>query len=297
MKIRRLFEIIYLLLNRKILTAKELSQHFEVSLRTIYRDVELLSSAGIPIYMTKGKGGGISLVSGFVLNKTVLTHSEKEDILSALNAVAAVNPEENNSTIRKISSMFGNTNTDWVEVDFSNWTDEDGESTIFETLKMSIIGKQKVQFLYHSVKESLTRVVEPLKLCFKGQSWYLYAYCTIRQDCRFFKLRRIKKLERLDEYFDRVSPAKTIRADNSFHDDFVTLTLKISKEMSYRVYDEFCAYETLADGSFLVEITMPNGKWIYNYLASFSSHCEIIKPQSIRLQFKEELQKTLNLYL
>ena len=297
MKIHRLFEIVHLLLNRKTLTAKELSQHFEVSLRTIYRDVELLSVTGIPIYMTKGKNGGISLLDDFVLNKAVLTNSEKEDILSALSAIASVNFKQPNTTLQKISSIFGNADTDWIEVDFSNWANHEEEPLLFDTLKTTILGKQNVQFIYSSKNGSMLRAVEPLKLCFRGQSWYLYAYCSLREDYRFFKLRRIKKLELLTEHFDRSTPPQIIDKDTFFPDQFVTIKLKISVEMAYRVYDEFSQYEMLPDGSFLAELTIPEGVWIYQYLATFGKHCEIIEPLRIRLQIKDELQKTLNQYL
>lgn len=125
---------------------------FEVSPRTIYRDVELLSSAGIPIYMTKSKGGGISLLSDFVLNKTVLTDNERLDILSALHAVEAVSLEQTNTAVQKLSSLFGNTNADWIEVDFSGWANADEEAQFFGTLKAAIIKKKRVEFHYHSSK-------------------------------------------------------------------------------------------------------------------------------------------------
>lgn len=87
MQINRLFEIVYILLDKKRVTSRELAERFEVSSRTIYRDIETLSAAGIPVYMSKGKGGGISLLPDFVLNKAVITDEEKEEILSSLKAV------------------------------------------------------------------------------------------------------------------------------------------------------------------------------------------------------------------
>lgn len=297
MQISRLFEMIYILLNKDSMTAKAFAEHFEVSQRTIYRDVELLSAAGIPIYMTKGKGGGISLLPDFVLNKTVLTDSEKADILSALHAVDAVSLEQTNTAISKLSSMFGGANSDWLEVDFSGWANAEKEAAVFTTLKTAILSKKKAAFLYHSGEGSLRRVVEPLKLCFKGQSWYLYAYCTLRSDYRFFKLRRIKELSVLEDTFQRISPAKLFDGNKIFQDDFVTITLRLSDEMAYRVYDEFPQHELQADGSFLVQLVMPRGDWVYHYLATFGEHCEIISPEDIRLQIKEKLKKTLIQYL
>lgn len=297
MQINRLFEMVYLLLNKESVTAGELATHFEVSPRTIYRDVELLSSAGIPIYMTKGKGGGISLLPDFVLNKAVLTDGEKSDILSALHAVEAVSLEQANTAVKKLSSLFGNTNVDWVEVDFSGWANADEEARLFSTLKAAIIGKKKVTFYYSGSEGSMQRTVEPLKLCFKGQSWYLYAFCTMRQDNRFFKLRRIKNLVLLGECFERTAPAKIFHDGKVFQDDFVTITLKLSQKMAYRVYDEFSQYELLPDGDFIAQLTMPRGDWVYQYLATFGEHCEILEPEDIRLQIKDKLQKTLKHYL
>ncbi|MEA5085141.1 MAG: YafY family protein [Lachnospiraceae bacterium] len=297
MQINRLFEIVYLLLNKESVTAGEIAKQFEVSRRTIYRDVELLSSAGIPIYMTKGKGGGIALLPDFVLNKAVLTENEKSDILSALNAMDSISLEKADTAVKKLSSLFGNADSDWVEVDFSGWTNAETEALTFAALKNAILQKVVVKFLYHSGKGSLEREVEPLKLCFKGQGWYLYGYCRVRDDCRFFKLRRIKNLTVLTEEFKRQKPNKILDGGKVFQDDFVTITLKFSKEMAYRVYDEFLNCELLPDGSFKATLTMPRGEWVYHYLATFGEHCEILEPIDIRLQIKEKLQKTLSRYL
>ena len=300
MQINRLFQMIYLLLHKKVITAKDFASYFEVSTRTIYRDVEHLSSAGIPIYMTKGKGGGISLISNFVLNKTLLTNTEKTEILSAMHAIKAVNLEESNTALQKLSALFGGQNTDWVEVDFCGWANGASgqeEAELFAILKDSIISKKQIIFLYYGVEYSTKRVVEPLKLCFKGQNWYLYAYCTLRKDFRFFKLRRMKELLVSHEIIQRVAPSKVLVDESSFGDDMVTLTLKLSKEMAYRVYDEFHQYQTLYNGDFIAEITMPKGEWIYHYIATFGEYCEILSPDDVRGQVKEKLQKTLQRYL
>lgn len=297
MQINRLFEMVYLLLNKDSVTAGEMAKHFEVSPRTIYRDVELLSSAGIPIYMTKGKGGGISLLPDFVLNKAVLTESEKADILSALHAMDSLSLEKTDTAVKKLSLLFGNADSDWIEVDFSGWANADEEASTFSTLKNAILQKAVVKFLYYSGKGSMEREVEPLKLCFKGQGWYLYGYCRVRNDYRFFKLRRIKNLSVLTEQFKRQERSKIFDGKKVFQDDFVTITLKFSKEMAYRVYDEFSNCELLPDGSFKATLTMPRGEWVYYYLATFGEHCEILEPIDIRLQIKEKLQKNLSQYL
>ena len=160
MQTNRLFEIIYILLDKKLVTAKELAEHFEVSTRTIYRDVEVLSGAGVPIYMNKGKGGGIALLPEFVLNKTVITEQEREDILSSLSALGAVSLNDKKATLEKMSSLFGSSNTNWIEVDFGFWADGENEALLFLTIKQAILQKQIVRLAYINAKgESLAREV------------------------------------------------------------------------------------------------------------------------------------------
>ncbi|WP_322413598.1 helix-turn-helix transcriptional regulator, partial [Clostridium perfringens] len=133
--INRLFEIIYILLDKENTTAKELAEHFEVSQRTIYRDIEDLSQAGIPIYMSKGKGGGISLLSNFVLNKAILSEEEKREILAAMQGLSAINENEFNGALSKLSSFLGGNNENWIEVDFSNWDKNNDLGEKFTTIK------------------------------------------------------------------------------------------------------------------------------------------------------------------
>lgn len=298
MQINRLFEIVYILLEKRKATAKELAEHFEVSVRTIYRDIEILSGAGIPIYMSKGKGGGVSLLSEFVLNKTVITETEKEEILSALKAVDAVKLGEEDSALRKLGSLFGESQSDWIEVDFGFWADGKREERLFQDIKEAIIGKKVIRFSYANVKGQETeREVEPLKLCFKGESWYLYGYCRKREDCRFFKLKRIRKLQLTEETFMRSCGVQVLRRQQeNYRQETIKLKLKIAREAAYRVYDEFENYEQMEDGSFLVEIRFPKGAWMFYYLISFGRHLEVLEPEEVRKQLKDELNKILDIY-
>ena len=297
MQINRLFEILYILLDKKTATSKELAERFEVSPRTIYRDVEILSGAGIPVYMRKGKGGGISLLPGFILNKTVLTEREKEDILSSLRALKAVSLTETNTALNKLASLFGESSSDWIEVDFSTWANAREETQIFNTLKSAILARKVVSFTYANTQgQESAREAEPLKLCFKGSAWYLYAYCRTKRDVRFFKLKRIKRLHIEEENFQRHSPARVLGEKNPFPQETVTIKLKLSSQVAYRVYDEFDEFERLPDGSFRAEITCPKNEWLFYYLATFGSHCVVLEPEDIRNQVKAQLAKALDNY-
>ena len=121
MPINRLFEIVYVLMEKSTVTAKELAGRFEVSQRTIYRDIETLSESGIPVYMTKGKGGGISLLPEFVFNKALLTEEERREILTSMRAVSALSLSSKSGALSKMQNLFGQRQCDWIEVDFSSW--------------------------------------------------------------------------------------------------------------------------------------------------------------------------------
>ncbi len=298
MRINRLFEIVYLLLDKETMTANELAKRFEVSTRTIYRDIDILSTAGIPIYMSKGKGGGISLLPGYILNKTILTEEEKSGILTSLYAMNSLRPENTDTVLSKLSSLLGEHNSDWIEVDFSNWTNQGNENDIFEQLKTAIFTKSVVTFSYASgKKEEGDRSVIPLKLCFKGQAWYLYGYCKKRLDYRFFKLRRIRNLIVTDSKEECEVPSKVIPERIEYVKEKIHVKIKVQKQMAFRVYDEFESYEVMEDGSFLCTMEVPAEPWIIDYICSFGEYGEVIEPKQLRIDVKERLEKSLKVYL
>ncbi|GAA0084602.1 YafY family protein [Clostridium sp. CTA-7] len=298
MKINRLFEILYILLDKKNITAKELSEHFEVSQRTIYRDIEKLSQSGIPIYMSKGKGGGISLLSNFVLNKAILSEEEKREIIAAMQGLSAINENEFNGALSKLSTFLGGNNENWIEVDFSNWDKNNDLGEKFATIKSSIINKNLLSFKYFGANgESLNRIVEPLKLVFKGQGWYLYGYCRERKDNRFFKLTRINNLNILSENFIRATPNKVlIGEDKEYVSALINLKLKINKKVAFRVYDEFTNYSFDENGDFIVNLKLSKGELSFGYIMSFGENVEVIEPEYVRAELKNRLKCALGQY-
>lgn len=298
MKGNRLFEIIYTLLDKKNVTAKELAEHFEVSQRTIYRDIEDLSQAGVPIYMTKGKGGGISLLSDFILNKAILSQEEKKEILAAMQGLNAVNKSEFNGVLSKLSSFLGGDNENWIEVDFSNWDKNNTLGEKFTTIKNSIINKNLISFEYfNSNGKLLERIVEPLKLVFKGQGWYLYAYCREREDNRFFKLTRMSNINIILENFNRTVPNKIFsEEDTGYYNELIHLKLRIDKKLAFRIYDEFHNYSLDDNGDFIVNLDFPSGDWLFGYLMSFGEYIEVLEPLNIRDEIKKKLMYALKKY-
>ncbi|MDB1954405.1 YafY family protein [Clostridium tertium] len=298
MKGNRLFEIIYILLDKKNVTAKELAEHFEVSQRTIYRDIEDLSQSGVPIYMTKEKGGGISLLSDFILNKAILSQEEKKEILAAMQGLNAVNKSEFNGVLSKLSSFLGGDNENWIEVDFSNWDKNNTLGEKFTTIKNSIINKNLISFEYfNSNGKLLERIVEPLKLVFKGQGWYLYAYCREREDNRFFKLTRMSNINIILENFNRTVPNKIFsEEDTGYYNELIHLKLRIDKKLAFRIYDEFHNYSLDDNGDFIVNLDFPSGDWLFGYLMSFGEYIEVLEPLNIRDEIKKKLMYALKKY-
>lgn len=302
MQINRLFEIIYLLLDKVTMTAAELAEHFEVSSRTIYRDVETLSQAGIPIYAVKGKGGGIRLTENFVLNKSVLTGEEQKKILQSLQGMNAVREEEASPVLSKLSALFGGEWEDWIEIEFSSWNAEDAVSKRFAVLKEAIFSHKKVAFLYSGVNGiSGERRTEPLKLVFRANAWYLYAWCTEKKDFRFFKLSRMEEVIVLDEHFERRRMSDSWNREgrtNIYADKLITVTAVISSNKAYRIAEEMDKKEVekLPDGRYKVRIVMPEDDWMYQYLMTFGADMRVLEPERVREKLIEEYKNSLKQY-
>lgn len=285
MKLERLLEMTTLLINRKKTSAKDLAEHFGVSTRTIYRDIDVLSIAGIPVYTTKGRGGGICLMEEYTLNRSMITDDEKNQIMFGLQSLQATQYPEIDKIIEKVSSVFQTAREQpWVAVDFSGWQGPE-EKDKFLHIKEAILSCHTVSFNYHnSYGEQAHRVAEPLQLLFKGKSWYVYAFCQKHHDIRLFKLSRIRSLEILDTLFTpKRVPQEVINysKDDQKHYTFIHLILRFSPHVGYRLYDEFPleCITACKDGSYMVDISYPEGEWVYTYLLSFGPYVKVLEPK------------------
>ncbi|MCL2564480.1 MAG: YafY family transcriptional regulator [Defluviitaleaceae bacterium] len=300
MQINRLFEIVYLLMDKKRVTANELASHFEVSKRTILRDIDTLSAAGIPIYTTQGKGGGIFIQDNFVLNKTFISEDEQNQILFSLQSMAATELIEADQILSKLQSFFAASNKEWFEVDFSRWGHSAADNIKFEMLKNAIINEFAVSFDYLSAYgESKGRKVYPLKLSFKSKAWYLKSFCLSENNYLVFKFNRISSLEVLDKPFNScnyeisaIEPQKDLLEPCP-----VNIRLLVSPHAKFRIYDEFAESDITAneDGSFTLSMTQ--GQWIHDYILSYGTAVEVLEPQYIRDEMLVRIEKIKNKYL
>ena len=298
MKDNRLFRILYYILEKGKVTASELADKFEVSVRTIYRDIDSISSAGIPIYALQGKGGGIEIAEDFVLRKSLLSENEKQQIMSALQGLDNTAIQHENELLTKLSALFKMKNTSWIEVDFNNWQNNKLYEQTFNDIKSAILSKNIISFTYFSSNEKETsRRVKPVRLLFKSQDWYLYAFCLLRNDFRYFKLSRIKNLEIYTEKFDDNFEDVILKKEMP-HENTVNIKVKFDRKVAFRVYDELNGEITEDnDGNLYIEIEIPNDYNLYNYIFSFGDGAEVLEPKEIRMQIKEMINKMAEKYI
>ena len=284
--------MIYILLHRKSISARELAEQLGVSRRTIYRDIDTLSLAGIPIYTEQGKGGGISLLPDSVLNKSILSEQEQNEILTALHGLSNLKISEANQVLRKLSTIFNKTATNWLEVDFSDWS---GTNDYFNDFKTAILERRIAEFdYYNSYGDKTFRRIEPIQLWFKSKAWYLRGFCLTKQGLRVYKLSRVKNLKLTEEHFSKRDMLDT-QEDSPAHEEQreITVKLRIEPEMKYRVLDEFdeSVIEQQPDGSFIVTVLWPEDHWVYGFLLSFGEYVEVLEPDHLRAILKDKGQK------
>lgn len=334
--IGRQLGIIYLLLSRSNVTAKELAERFEVSVRTIYRDVEALSLAGIPIYGRKGKNGGISLTENFVLNKMMLSKEEQETILAALDSMQQTGASDGDEMIRRLGSFFQMERESWVSIDFSDWSGRRGE--LFERMKTAILQKRLLRFDYYGQNNvMMSRTVEPVQLVFKEFTWYLRAFCRERGAMRMFKVLRMKRVECLEEKFVPDAERYREREENALtgheerrraaekkreltaapaacvedrgedesregaplpDDGTQEVVLRVAASEAWRIYDRFEEEELtcLEDGSFLIRMRVKVDEWVYGMVLGFGAAARVESPAHIREEVKRRLREALNNY-
>ncbi|MDR0326372.1 MAG: YafY family transcriptional regulator [Oscillospiraceae bacterium] len=295
MKLNRLLEITNLLLNRKSVTAAELAERFGVSVRTVYRDIDALSVSGIPVVTSQGSGGGISLMEGFTVNRTAMTGSERDGLMFALQALQATKYPQLDALIDRI--MEKPVRADWVAVDFTPWGSNPNAHERFTVIKTAILQSRAIHIQYinaDNVKSE--REIEPFKLIFKGQAWYMWGYCLKRMDYRLFRVSRIKKAALLDRVFDRdavrvISPPSDEKPD-------VRLLLVFTEDALSRLYDDCDEHMVTQndDGTYTLTVDLPEDEWIYGYILSFGPSVRVASPEHIRRGVEERLRRTLGQY-
>ncbi len=293
----RLFQLLFHLLHRPNCraTAPELAEVLGVSVRTVYRDVDVLSRARVPICTEAGRRGGIYLLQPFVLDWALFAPEERRELLSLTQSLTAVQYPGEGAAVQKLSVLLRDKPPDWLEVDFSRWGRRGPDGEKFQALRGAVLNRREVEMIYLSSSGRRSRrTVRPLQLSYRSRSWYLKAYCLQRQDYRLFKLNRILALTLLERVFEPM-PCPAAEAASACA---VPVVLRVAGEAAHRLYDEFddAQLAQQEDGSYLVTAEMPLDGWLVGYLLSYGARAEVLSPSSLREAVAQQAEKICAVY-
>ncbi len=308
MKIDRLVSIIMILLDKKRIGAQELADMFEVSPRTIYRDIETINIAGVPVRSISGVGGGFEIMPKYKIDRKVFSTTELSSILMGLSNLSnMIRGDELVNALAKVKSFIPAERVKDIElksnqiyIDLSPWISSRNVQAYLEIIKTALQERKLLSFEYADRHGNKTaRTAEPYQLVLKNSVWYWQGYCLKRNDYRLFRISRISNLEMQSEIF---TPRDYPKPQLDFSDILETMQTKIKirihKSAMDRVLD-FCTYEHFSpDGNehYIVNFPFIENDYYYNILFSFGDKCECLEPLHIRSEMKRRIHDIASLY-
>ncbi|MEF3330447.1 YafY family protein [Oceanobacillus oncorhynchi] len=308
MKVSRLVSIIMILLDKQRIGAQELANMFEVSTRTIYRDIDAINMAGIPVRSTSGVGGGFEMMKNYKMDSTVFSTADISTILTGLSSLSnMIQSDELINALAKVKSFIPadrvdeiQLKTDQIHIDLSQWIGYRNVQSYLEILKIALQENKLLSFEYADRHGNSTeREAEACQIVLKGNHWYFQGYCYKRNDFRLFKLARISNLK-LEEIF--FTPQDYQKPLLDFTDILATIQTKIKLRIHKSIMDralDYCKYEDFSpDGDEYYIVTFPfvENDYYYNILLSFGDKCECLEPLHIRTELKRKIHVLANLY-
>ncbi len=300
MKIDRLLGIVMILLQKDKVTAPYLADKFEVSKRTINRDIEALCMAGIPIVTTQGANGGISIADGYRIDKSVLTYDEMQKVVTALKGMDSITPKAaseqllNKFFIQKEQVL---SIKDSIIINLISHYKSDLADKI-AVIREAIIDNILISFHYYSDKGDTERIIEPYYLAFQWSAWYVFGYCKERGDFRLFKLNRLSELKSTGMRFEpRVVEEKHKDFNRYFSDEF-QITVLFDPEVKYRLIDEYGmeSFEVNEDGKLLFRMGFSNKNYMLSWILSFGDKAEVLYPKGLKLEIRGIAENILKHY-
>ena len=308
MKIDRLVSIIMILLDKKRIGAQELADLFEVSPRTIYRDIDTINMAGIPVCSIPGVGGGFEIMQNYKIDKNVFSTTDLAAILMGLSSISSmIRGDELVNALAKVRSFIPADRAKDIElkanqiyIDLSPWMGNRNIKAYLETVKRAIQEKKLLSFKYTDRYGNVTaRIAEPYQLVLKSSQWYWQGYCHKRDDYRLFRFSRISNLLITEESFvPRDYPKPQIEFNDILETIQTTIKIRIHKSAMERVLD-FSTYENvLADGDehYIISFPFIENEYYYNILLSFGDKCECLEPIHIRNEMKRRIHEIASIY-
>lgn len=285
MKLDRLIGILSLLLQKERVTTPELAEQFEVSRRTIQRDIESLCRAGIPISTSQGTGGGISIMEGYRVDRTLLTAPEMQAILAGLRSLDSVSGTRRYAQLmEKLSAGNGGLVADGAHmlIDLSSWY-KTSLSPKIELIQNAIEQHCTIRFSYFSPREESVRAVEPYYLIFHWSTWYVWGWCQTRQDFRLFKLNRMTELCAGEMFSLRPAPVPDLNPERVFPVKY-QVTVLFDPACRWRLVEEYGAdsFTQAADGRLRFTGGFPDADSVLSWVLTFGESAELLEPAELR---------------
>ena len=300
MKIDRLIGILSILLQKDMVTAPELAEHFEVSRRTINRDIEALLKAGIPIQTLQGSGGGISIMNGYRMDRTLLTSKDMQMILAGLRSLDSVSGSGYyGQLMEKIQTGSSEliSGRDSVLIDLSSWYKTSLAPKI-STIQDAIENRHILDFYYYAPSGESERSIEPYYVVFKWTSWYVYGWCLKRKDYRLFKLNRMDKVrETVNSFVCRNAPVPELSSELVYPRNIILKAL-FDPDMKWRLVEEFGpdCYEVQKDGRLLLVRDYSDMENLTMWMLTFGDKVEVLDPPELRDNLKNMAESMIKIY-
>lgn len=300
MKIDRLIGILSILLQQEKVTAPYLAGKFEVSRRTISRDIEHLCKAGIPVFTMQGQNGGISIMEGFRLDRTLLTSGDMQAILTGLRSLDSVSGTARYQQLMEKLSV-GNSNVlasnEHILIDLSSWNKASLAPKI-EQIQTAIKQQEKISFTYYAPGGESKRIAEPYLLIFQWSSWYLWGYCMERHAYRLFKLNRMQALSGISEKFEKRQILPPDLSAGQVFPAGLEAEVIFKPEMKWRLIEEFGieSFTEREDGMLLFRGEFTDKEYLFYWLLSFGSRAELLFPKELRKELYETAEKIKETY-
>lgn len=298
MAIDRLIGILAILLREEKVTAAQLAARLEVNQRTIYRDMERLCQAGIPLRSDRGRGGGISIMEGYAMDRTLMTEADRSAILAGLRSLDSVSGTGYyRRLMEKLPGAEAGAADDCVVIDLASWYGPMLAPRL-ETLKDACLRRNPVRFTYCSPSGDSLRVVEPARLVFRWSSWYLYGWCRERRDWRMFKLTRMLDVQVLEETFPACPVPSPINPPQRVYPDALQAVIRFDPAVRWRLIDEYSreSFTQSPDGSLLFRRGFPDKEELFRWVLSFQDKAELLEPEGLRRELADRLQKIFKKY-
>lgn len=305
MRADRFFSILIIISQKGLVTGRELAEHFEVSLRTIYRDIEKISEAGIPIAATSGTGGGYYIMENYTLDNLFFNKKEMEPLIAIMDNLKFLfgNNQQFNDIVLKFETLRDSQkqNHDKFSIDMSHFSMEQELREYLFLINKAIEDSRILEFEYINRKmEYLKRIVEPIQIEFTNGQWYITAFCRIRKDYRSFKLVRVRNMKLGGSFIKKPISKEEIEKifARSYEKNSILVTLKFSSEIGEQLSEYFSKdkIKLLENGTYMVEDFFPKDEGLKKFILGFGNNCEVIAPDKLRKEMQEYIKNIYNKY-